>query len=159
MLRSLIAQLFSNQQCISKPLVSLFKSYQDGGKQPQTKDLEKLLEALIESYERTFIVLDALDECKNREELFEFIGKAMKWRSENLNIIMTSRENKDIEDFFDGNLDKRSRISVQNKKVDEDIRSYVHGTLQSDRKFKRWKKQPKVQGEIEIELMEKSRGM
>lgn len=159
MLRSLIVQLSSNQQCISKPLFSHFKSCQDGGKQPQTKDLEKLLKALIESYDRTFIVLDALDECKNRQELFDFIGKAMKWRSENLNIIMTSREKKDIEDFFDGELDKRSRISVQNEKVDEDIRSYVHGTLQSDRRFKRWQRQPKVQGEIEIELMEKSGGM
>lgn len=131
----------------------------DGEKQPQTEDLENILKALIESHEKSYIVLDALDECENREELFDFIAKAIKWKSEKLNIAMTSRKLKDFEEFFDAELDQRSRISIENEKVDEDIRSYVHGKLQSDRRFKRWQKQPKVQGEIQSKLMEKSDGM
>lgn len=82
MLRSLIEQLSSSRQSISMPLASLFKSCQDGGKQPQTKDFEKLMKTLIESYEKTFIVLDALYECENRQELFDFIEEAIKWKSE-----------------------------------------------------------------------------
>lgn len=159
MLRSLIVQLFSNHQSISKPLASLFKSCQEGDKQPQTKDLEEILKALVEFHEKTFIVLDALDECENRQELFDFIEKAMKWKSEKLNMIMTSRKLKDIEDFFDAELDMGSTLSIQNEKVNVDIRSYVHGKLQSDRRFKRWQRQPKVQGEMENKLMEKSDGM
>lgn len=131
----------------------------DGEKQPQTEDLENILKALIESYEKSYIVLDALDECENREELFDFIEKAIKWKSEKLNIVMTSRKLKDFEEFFDVELDQRSRLSIENEKVDEDIRSYVHGKLQSDRRFKRWQKQPKVQREIQSKLMEKSDGM
>jgi hypothetical protein len=117
-----------------------------------------LLKALVELYEKTFIVLDAL-ECENREELLNFIEKTVEWKSERLNVIMTSRKLKDLEDFLDAELDERSRLSIRNEKVDEDIRSYVLGKLQSDRRFKRWQRQPKVQQEIEPRLMEKSDGM
>lgn len=159
MLRSLVLQLFSNHQPIPEPLISLFKSCQDGAKPPQTKDLETLLRALIELYEKTFIVLDALDECENRQELLEFIKKAVEWKSEKLNLIMTSRKLKDFEDFFNGELEERSKLSIQNEKVDKDIRLYVHEKLESDLRFKRWRRQPKVQEEIESKLMEKSDGM
>ena len=159
MLRSLIMQLFSNHQFISEPLASLFKSCQNGEKQPQMEDLETLLKALIESSKKIYIVLDALDECERREELLDFLEKAMEWKSEKLNLLMTGRRLKEFEDFFDGELDERSRLSIQNEEVDEDIRSYIHGKLQSDRRFKRWQRQPEVQEEIESKLMKKSDGM
>ena len=159
MLRSLIVQLFSNHQSIPEPLISLFMSCQSGARPPQTKDLEALLKALIDLYDKTFIVLDALDECEDRQELLNFIENAIGWKSQKLNMIMTSRKLKDFEDFFDAELDERSRLSIQNAEVDEDIRSYVRGKLQNDRRFKRWRGQPKVREEIETRLMEKSDGM
>ena len=88
------------------------------------------MKTLIESYEKIFIVLDALDECENQQELLDFIEKAVEWKSEKLNVIMTSRKLKDFDDFFDAELDERSRLSMQNGKVDEEIRSYVHKNLQ-----------------------------
>ena len=103
--------------------------------------------------------MDALDECEDRQELLGFIEKAVEWRFEKLNVIMTSRKLKEFEDFFDAELEGGSRLSIQNNKVDGDIRSYVHGKLQSDRRFKRWKAQPNVQEEIENKLIEKSNGM
>ena len=134
-------------------------SCQDGAKPPQTKDLETLLKALIDLYEKTFIVLDALDECEDRQELLNFVESAIGWKSQKLNVIMTSRKLKDFEDFFDAEIGERNRLSIQNEKVDEDIRSYVHGKLQKDRKFKRWRGQPQVREEIVTRLMEKSDGM
>lgn len=110
-------------------------------------------------YEKTFIVLDALDECEDRQELLNFIENAIGWKSQKLNVIMTSRKLKDFEDFFDAEVEEQGRLSIQNEKVDEDIRSYVHGKLQNDRRFKRWRGQPKVRKEIETRLMEKSDGM
>ena len=159
MLRSLIIQLSFNHQSIPEPLLSLFNSCQGGAKPPQTKDLETLLKALIDLYEKTFIVLDALDECEDRQELLSFVENAIGWKSQKLNVVMTSRKLKDFEDFFDAKIEERSRLSIQNAKVDEDIRSYVHGKLQNDRRFKRWRGQPKVRDEIVTRLMEKSDGM
>ena len=84
---------------------------------------------------------------------------AIGWKSQKLNIVMTSRKLKDFEDLFDAEIEERNRLSIQNEKVDEDIRSYVHGMLQNDRRFKRWRGQPKVLGERETKLIEKSDGM
>lgn len=159
MLRSLVSQLSFKHQSIPKPLNSLFESCQNGAKPPQAKDLETLLKTLIESSEKTFIVLDALDECEDRQELLKFIGMTLAWGSEKLNVIMTSRRLKDIDDFFEDELKEENRLSIQNKQVDEDIRSYVHGKLQSGRRFKRWQRFPEVQKEIETKLMDKSDGM
>lgn len=69
----ILLQLSSNLQSIPQPLASLFESCQDGAKPPPIKDLETFLKALIESYEKTFVVFDALDECEDRQELLNFI--------------------------------------------------------------------------------------
>ena len=159
MLRSLIIQLSFNHQSIPEPLLFLFNSCQRGAKPPETVDLETLLKALIDMYEKTFIVLDALDECEDRQELLKFFENAIGWKSQKLNVVMTSRKLKELEDFFNAEIEERSRLSIQNKKVDEDIRSYVHGKLQNDVRFKRWRGQPKVREEIVTKLMEKSDGM
>ena len=159
MLRSLIIQLSSNHRSIPEPLLSLFNSCQSGIRPPQTKDLETLLKALIDLYEKTIIVLDALDECEDRQELLNFVESAIGWKSQKLNVVMTSRKLKEFEDFFDAKIEERSRHTIQDEKVDDDIRSYVHGKLQNDRSFKRWRGQPKVREEIVTRLMEKSDGM
>ena len=159
MLRSLVIQLSSNHQSIPEPLLSLFNSCHSGAKPPQTKDLEKLLKTLIDLYEKNYIVLDALDECEDRQELLDFLQSAIGWRSQKLNVVITSRKLKEFEDFFDAEIEERSRLSIQNEKVDDDIRSFVHGKLQNDRRFRRWRGQPKVREEIVTRLMEKSDGM
>ena len=159
MLRSLVVQLSFSHQSIPDPLLSLFNSCQSGAKPPQTKNLETLLKALIDLHEKTFIILDALDECEDRQELLNFIENVIEWKSQKLNVLVTSRKLKEFEDFFDAEIEGQSRLSIQNEQVDEDIRLYVHGKLQNDRRFKRWRSQPKVQEEIVTVMMEKSDGM
>lgn len=66
-----------------------------------------LLKVLVESYEKTFIVVGALDEREDRQELLNFIEKALQWKSEKLNVIMTGRKLKDFEVFFDAELEER----------------------------------------------------
>ena len=117
------------------------------------------MKALIDLSEKTFIILDALDERKDRQELLSFIESAIGWKSQKLNVTMTSRKLKVFEKKFVAETEERSKLSIQNGEVDKDIRSYVHGKLQNDRSFKRWRGPPKVREEIEIKLMEKSDGM
>jgi Cdc6-like AAA superfamily ATPase len=159
MIRSLLSQLSSFYPSIPTALEALFSSHQNGNRQPQTDALETTLDAITERFERVFLVLDALDECEDRQLLLSFIDRLMNWKSGKLRVIATSRKEKDIEDFFKAKLDDGKRLSIQNEKVDEDIRSYIHEKLQSDQRFERWQKQPKVQEEIEKKLMEKADGM
>ena len=160
MLRSLIVQLSSSQKTVPQPLDTLFNACDKGQKQPKTQDLEDLLPLLIEMHEATAIVLDALDECEDQEELLQFIERLNHLHSvKKLRMILTSRKLKNFEDFFENNLHGLSELSIQNDKVDKDIRTYVRGRLHSDQRFKRWRQQPEVQKEIENKLAENSGGM
>ena len=159
MLRSLIVQLASKHQFIPEPLAFRFLSGQDGTEPVRTEELELILVALIEASQKTVIVLDALDECCDRQELLHIIEKLMRWNSRKLNIIMTSRKEKEFEDFFDARLDDQSKLSIQKVKLEDDIRCYVHWRLHSDRRFKVWQRQGNVQEEIENKLVEESAGM
>ena len=159
MLRSLVRQLFMSFDAIPEPIGFLFKICQDGVKSSGIHDLEEVFEALVNLNNRTFVVLDALDECEAQQELLDFIASVIEKKNDRLSMIMTSRRLREFDVFFSDVLEDRSIMSIQNGYVDNDIRSYVHERLLYDRRFKRWKTHPKVQEEIESRLIEKSEGM
>ncbi|KAK9800034.1 hypothetical protein SCARD494_01827 [Seiridium cardinale] len=81
----------------------------------------------------------AVDESKPRDDILKVIRDlACDARFHNLQILATSREYVDIERVLAG----ISRpVSMSNPFIAEDIRSYVHTTLQTNDKFKRWPQQ------------------
>ena len=121
-----------------------------------------LLQALrqtVASLENTYIILDALDECGERDELLNHFEQIVSWEDANLHFLATSRREQDIEQALTPTTNPRNRISIQSELVNADIRTYVHDRLQIDRKLKRWQKDSKVQMEIEDTLMTKAHGM
>jgi len=155
MIRSLITQLSVCQKSISDSLDSLYNS----GRQPTNKGLLDTLHSIITASNEVFIILDALDECTERPELLSDIEEIMKWQDIRLHVLVTSRREVDIEESLEPLCDEETSICIQSALVDADIRTYVHDRLSEDRSFKRWRNQPKVQQEIETELMEKAKGM
>ena len=61
--------------------------------------------------------------------------------------------------FSKDELEDQRELSIQSKIVDEDIRSFVRGRLESDRKLKGWHQHAEMREEIEKKLVEKSGGM
>lgn len=114
---------------------------------------------MMTSLEDTYIILDALDECAERDELLTDLEEVASWEDANLHVLATSRREKDIEEALTPLSEARNRISIQSALVNADIRTYIHDRLQTDRKLKRWQKYPKVQLEIEDTLMRKVDGM
>ena len=107
----------------------------------------------------TYLILDALDECVERSELLINLERIMSWEDANLHILVTSRREQDIEDALTPLIEAKDQIGIQSALVNADIRVYIRDRLQIDRKLKRWKNNPKVQLEIEDELMKKACGM
>ena len=160
MLRSLIFQLSVTRHTIREPLSSLYKKWADGISQPSTHDLISTLMALAESCSRRmFIVLDALDECEDRQVLLDSLSEMSQYKCNKLNVIMTSQKIGEIEGPFHSEIQNLSELPIEDSIVDEDIRSFVRDKLQNDRRFKTWKKYPDVQRDIEDRLMEKANGM
>jgi Cdc6-like AAA superfamily ATPase len=159
MIRSLIVQLSTQCKATLLALQSLYSSSANGSQQPSTDALLQTLRELINNFDETFIVLDALDECKERPGLLEYIDEIVSWKVGKLHVLATSRREKDIEDSFESFLESDGKVSLQTAMVDHDIRTYINDRLRTDRKMRRWQKHPNVLEEIETKLMEKANGM
>ena len=105
------------------------------------------------------MILDALDECRERDELLADLEQIVSWEDANLHLLVTSRREQDIEQVLTPTNNTRNRINIQSELVNADIRTYVHDRLQTDRKLRRWQNDPKVQFEIEDTLIKKAHGM
>ncbi len=104
----------------------------NGERQPSTDALLETLWQIIQEFNETFTTLDALDECKERQQLLEGIGKIAEWKTEKVHILATSRREKDIEERIDLLVNDKEKICIQSALVNEDIRTYVHERLQTD---------------------------
>ena len=157
MLRSLIYQL--SKCCTNLVLQDLYSLCSNGDRQPTGEMLLSTLRQMMASLEDIYIVLDALDECVERDDLLRDLEQIVSWEDANLHVLATSRREQDIVESLTLLSDSRNRIGIQSTLVNADIRTYVHDRLQVDRKLKRWQKDPKVQLEIEETLTKKADGM
>jgi len=125
MIRSLITQL--SLQCTSTPraIELLFSSYMDGDRQPTSDTLLATLLQTIRGFDELFIILDALDECENREELLEDVKVITSCKPGKLHILVISRREKDIEESLNSLVDDQKKVCIQSALVNDDIRAYI----------------------------------
>jgi NACHT domain len=158
MVKSLVTQL--SQQCIRVPslLDSLFDSSNNGQRQPSVEGLLDALRQMSEGCPATYIILDALDECVNREELLRTIETIAGWQLQNLHITMTSRKERDIQSSLESLVETCNIIPLERAVVDEDIRKYVRHRISADNKLQKWQN-GETQTEIEVALMKGAHGV
>ena len=158
MIRSLVAQLSLQDGRTSQTLVALYSKCREGEEQPRQMDLVEVLQELIQKTEDTFIILDALDECTDRDGLMRVL-QGLSSRGDRLHLLATSRDEKDIREGLESLCGGDNFIKIQSNLVNEDIQSYIHARLEDDSRFSKWKAVPGVKAEIEKAMMEKVDGM
>jgi hypothetical protein len=104
---------------------------------------------------KTFLVLDALDECTDRDNLMKFLGEISGWKDVRLHLLCTSRKEREIEEAFE-KLGS-SQVPVQSSAISDDIEIYIRARLQKDSRLRKWP--PNVQTEIWETLMAGAHGM
>ena len=117
------------------------------------------MQQMIQEFDETFIVLNALDECNKRQELLITLEEIARWRTGKLHILATSRIEQDIAVSLEALVQDQGISHIQNALVNNDIRIYVRERLQTYRGLERWQNRPEVQFEIETTLMSKADGM
>ncbi|RMX78834.1 hypothetical protein D0869_08764 [Hortaea werneckii] len=123
------------------------------------KQLLDALKATIEALPVLFVVLDALDECNNRERLFEILKQIQSWGNKSLHMLVTSRKEVEIEDALEDLVLSENMTCLESHLVDRDVRIYVHERLTEDKSFRRWQGDPEIQEEIEQTLGKQACGM
>ena len=162
LLRALLKQFSRQLPIASQELQSLYQSAQAGARQLTIDELLVTLHRMLQHFDDSFIVMDALDECSDREErdkLFDALAEVESWDQIRLHVLVTSRPETDIKSAMEDGNAFRQAISIDSQLVQDDIRSYVRNRLQQDTRLKRWRYNAQVQEEIENVLTEKANGM
>jgi hypothetical protein len=124
-------------------------------RQPTISELTGLLKEMLESLPSMYLILDALDECTDREDLLWLLKDINMWSQTNTRILVTSREERDIKHAL--NAFATTSISIQGWGVDADIYKYIEERLLSDPKLARWKGDDRR--EITSTISQRSQGM
>ena len=93
LLRSMILQLCVGNASLPTEVHELYKQCTEGHQQPTLQGLIKVFSSLFTDSVRTFLIMDALDECNEREELMKIISQIVNNSSGMLNLLMTSGRN------------------------------------------------------------------
>lgn len=161
MARTLAHQLYYQDIKIQQPLDNLLHACGDGYRKPSTEVLLRvILDFLLTTGRRLYLVLDALDECPvPRHDLLAWIRMIAKLTDQRIHLLVTSRKEPDIDSVLglDDVIDQV--VAVQSDIIDADIRAYITDTLRTNVAFRRWEHHEDVQQMIQNSLFEKSDGM
>lgn len=155
LIRSLVAQLSLQSSNTSDALNMMYSRCQEGEEQPTTDALELTLQLMLGDIRQTFIILDALDECTEREELLGLIKRIFGWKLEKPHILATSRRERDIEETLEPLI--TGQACCQSSLVNADIQIHIRERLHNDPKLRKWP--IKVRKEIEATLINGAHGM
>lgn len=156
MLRSIIAQLASNAFALPDAIQTLYNQERGNTQAPSIPALLETLTSVVKEVQMHFyVVMDALDECSERELVVETISEILDLNKDKLQILVASRREHDIE--FGLQPLGGCIVPIQSKIVDEDIAIHVHNRLLQDRQLKKWPDPIKEQ--IKSTLVKSSQGM
>ena len=153
---SLVAQICSQRGIFPSVVEQAFDHSHNGPGQKKRPSLALLRELLDLSATQSNLTLliDAIDECQQRQELFDFFSE-LQSSSTNIRVMLTSREEAEIQ--YGLHSFEHLRIEGHLTEVNNDVRAYIANRLASDRKLQ-WLNDS-VKDDIANLLMEKSAGM
>ncbi|KAJ6531635.1 hypothetical protein DFH09DRAFT_138077 [Mycena vulgaris] len=121
---------------------------------PSYKDLVEILQQLLRELSRTYIILDALDECDDAEfgRLVDLVSKLRAWTETPLHLFFTSQPRQIFTDGFKG----IPCIALKYNTTQEDIRFFIGSEIQTNPKLRIWRRQ---EDHIKDRIARKSNGM
>jgi hypothetical protein len=163
LVRSLIRQLSERCDALPSALIKLYESCGSGGWPPLIDSsirsphpsLHSTLRDIMNEFSQVYVIIDSLDECKEREQLLNGIEQISTWRMSKLHLLVTSRDEEDIAERLRPIVTHDVRLETDC--VNPDIGRYIDCTLRTDRKLKQWNE--RIQDKIKSMLMESAGGM
>lgn len=164
MIRSLVTQLaFQNSSNAygSSALLSMYEACRNGVCQSTRASLLSVLRDLIDNFTDIYVVLDALDECVERDDLLQDIKDIVGWKTGKLHLLVTSR-------LGDSNIERELRRLAddeniiefyRDRRVTEKLCSYIRETMRTDPEWKKWETVTKVKEEIQKTLTANANGV
>jgi hypothetical protein len=151
LLRWFISQLCRQINGTPPEVKQLFRE----GTQPLTSRLLDVFAIIIQSFSRVYLVVDALDESSERDNILKLLLRFTDdEKFQRVQLLTTSRKELEIERVLSN---AATGMSLSNPYVDEDIKGFIGSNLAGDYKFSRWPQTLRL--EIESALSAGANGM
>jgi hypothetical protein len=151
LISSLLFQLLNGQEILPDNVTKLFEKHEKDSSRPSLDELVGLLQELGKA-KTTFIIVDALDECPDKEDNRNILLQQLSRLRGDCNILMTSRSSVSISEYFD----EYSTIEITAKESDMD--KYIAGHL-SSRLQAHIKQKPGLYNEIKSAIIQRAQRM
>jgi hypothetical protein len=123
---SLLKQLVQNSRVTSDNIKSFYRDHQDAETHPTLDEFTKALRSELRLYSRAFIIVDALDECPEHDEIRgetrADLVEALR-TLDTVNLMLTSRDMHSIAQQFHGT----PRLEI--RAHDHDVQKYIEGRI------------------------------
>ena len=136
---------------------ALYNRCGSGVWRPSVESLQNTLLLVLRQFHHAYLILDALDECTDRNELLDWIKEIMCWKVGILHVLATSREDVDIKNGLK-KLNPAS-ICLEGNSVNTDIATYLDWMLRPDPERKTWRDHADTRNEVKTSLMKGAQGM
>jgi hypothetical protein len=153
---SIIRQLAQRASAIPQSVCNLHEKYRAKGTPASLTEYMELLQSLAKGFDEMYLVIDALDECidRNGESIWSGLLTQVMTHVPNLRLLCTSRHISDM----GGVLRDSTRIEI--RADDADIRTYILAQVKSrDRLLGFCSKDPALESEILETVASKAVGM
>jgi Cdc6-like AAA superfamily ATPase len=153
LLSSLLKQLIQERSSVPEKVKNLYERHKDKRTRPSFDEISKALQSVVTDYSRTFIIIDALDECQvsdgGRRELLSNISSLQA--NTGVNLFATSRFIPEIVNEFG------KSITIEIRASDDDVQRYLDGRMSRLRPFV--SRNISLRGEIKTEITNAVDGM
>ncbi|EIM86386.1 uncharacterized protein STEHIDRAFT_110908 [Stereum hirsutum FP-91666 SS1] len=158
LLCSLIVQMLSQCSTMPASIANLFSEHANSGMTAPIDHLEHVFSGLLDLFEHSYVVIDALDEPSRdmrKTELLPFLDLLIRKKCPSLHLMVTSRPESDIQLSMES-LDP-SLVDLSTGLVEDDIKMCIRRFLDQDMDFKLW--DAEFLDSIELSLTERANGM
>ncbi|KAM0462733.1 hypothetical protein ACHAPV_003557 [Trichoderma viride] len=151
---SILQQLISDKQSFLSDLKILYAQHIKENTRPSVPDIVSLLQDVVLSYSKVFIIIDALDECTDADDVRFILLTELKKLQHRMCLLVMSRPIPDLEEPLEG----ATRVNVEASLID--INNYLLQRLESTRSMQRHlTEEPSLRDKIVSVIVQKIKGM
>jgi Cdc6-like AAA superfamily ATPase len=127
LLAAILRQLVQSRPDTADPVTRMYEKHQKQRSNPSLDELFKALQSVCSTHATVFIIVDALDECRDRDDTrSRLIGRLRELQANtNTRLMFTSRFIPEVKEKF------ASEPTLEVRASDQDVKLYVAGKLPS----------------------------
>jgi hypothetical protein len=151
---SILQQLITLRSDYLVDLKDLYTKHKKENTRPSLSDMMLLLQSVVFSFSKVFLVIDALDECSDADDVRSILLRELKKLQSRLCLLVMSRPIPDMEFMLEGAV----RVTIEPSMTD--IENYLQQRLEGTRSMqKHLADEPSLRDTIISRITQKIKGM